>query len=152
MPYSRYADLFNDNEGFYLSHQLRNQKRTAIMVVILEQTASSRNSTSTSSSDPDNAKKKKSRSKKEIMCQIYRPNTGLQVRHESLFELEKKYRQVPMDEAEPHWTEQYDASVNTCSHAYWNGNCRNVSLGNDCEVIIAGDLSSFPWRLTRCAF
>lgn len=68
------------------------------------------------------------------MCQIYRPNTGLQVRHESLAELEKKYRKVGSEEAEPHWTEQYDASVNTCSHAYWNGNCRNVSLGNDCEV------------------
>ncbi|KMZ09560.1 protein strawberry notch isoform X1 [Drosophila simulans] len=128
----KYADLFNENEGFYLSHQLRNQKRTAIMVVILE----SRNSSSTSSTtDSDSgSKKKKTRSKKEIMCQIYRPNTGLQVRHESLFELEKKYRKVASEEAEPHWTEQYDASVNTCSHAYWNGNCRNVSLGNDCEV------------------
>ncbi|XP_017064978.1 protein strawberry notch isoform X2 [Drosophila eugracilis] len=127
----KYADLFNENEGFYLSHQLRNQKRTAIMVVILEHQPPR----SSSSADAENGgKKKKSRSKKEIMCQIYRPNTGLQVRHESLFELEKKYRKVASDEAEPHWTEQYDASVNTCSHAYWNGNCRNVSLGNDCEV------------------
>ncbi|XP_016962791.1 protein strawberry notch isoform X2 [Drosophila biarmipes] len=130
----KYADLFNENEGFYLSHQLRNQKRTAIMVVILEHQPA-RNSSSSSTTDSDGAsKKKKSRSKKEIMCQIYRPNTGLQVRHESLFELEKKYRKVSSKEAEPHWTEQYDASVNTCSHAYWNGNCRNVSLGNDCEV------------------
>lgn len=133
--FCRYADLFNDNEGFYLSHQLRNQKRTAILVVVLEQQPS-RSSTST---DTENAKKKKTRSKKEIMCQIYRPNTGLQVRHESLFELEKKYRPVASEEAEPHWTEQYDASVNTCSHAYWNGNCRNVSMGHDCEV-------SWTWK------
>ncbi|XP_017030538.1 protein strawberry notch-like isoform X2 [Drosophila kikkawai] len=132
----KYADLFNENEGFYLSHQLRNQKRTAIMVVILPSNSTNSGSSSSSTTgDSDNLKKKKaSRSKKEIMCQIYRPNTGLQVRHESLFELEKKYRKVQMSEAEPHWTEQYDASVNTCSHAYWNGNCRNVSLGNDCEV------------------
>ncbi|XP_033239959.1 protein strawberry notch isoform X1 [Drosophila pseudoobscura] len=137
----KYADLFNDNEGFYLSHQLRNQKRTAILVVVLEhQPPRNSSSSSTSTTDADggssgsNSKKKKSRSKREIMCQIYRPNTGLQVRHESLFELEKKYRKVASDDAEPHWTEQYDASVNTCSHAYWNGNCRNVSLGNDCEV------------------
>ncbi|XP_017052174.1 protein strawberry notch isoform X2 [Drosophila ficusphila] len=131
----KYADLFNENEGFYLSHQLRNQKRTAIMVVILEQQPSRTTSSTSSTTDSDgNGKKKKSRSKKEIMCQIYRPNTGLQVRHESLFELEKKYRKVNSEDAEPHWTEQYDASVNTCSHAYWNGNCRNVSLGNDCEV------------------
>lgn len=89
---------------------------------------------STDADSSSKSQKKKSRSKKEIMCQIYRPNTGLQVRHESLAELEKKYRKVASEEAEPHWTEQYDASVNTCSHAYWNGNCRNVSLGNDCEV------------------
>lgn len=131
----KYADLFNENEGFYLSHQLRNQKRTAIMVVILEHQPARNSSSTSSTTDSDgSSKKKKSRSKKEIMCQIYRPNTGLQVRHESLFELEKKYRKVASEEAEPHWTEQYDASVNTCSHAYWNGNCRNVSLGNDCEV------------------
>ncbi|XP_039497158.1 protein strawberry notch isoform X1 [Drosophila santomea] len=130
----KYADLFNENEGFYLSHQLRNQKRTAIMVVILEQQSRNSSSTSSTTDSDSGSKKKKARSKKEIMCQIYRPNTGLQVRHESLFELEKKYRKVASEEAEPHWTEQYDASVNTCSHAYWNGNCRNVSLGNDCEV------------------
>ncbi|EDV47224.2 protein strawberry notch [Drosophila erecta] len=130
----KYADLFNENEGFYLSHQLRNQKRTAIMVVILEHQSRNSSSTSSATDSDSGSKKKKTRSKKEIMCQIYRPNTGLQVRHESLFELEKKYRKVPSEDAEPHWTEQYDASVNTCSHAYWNGNCRNVSLGNDCEV------------------
>lgn len=132
----RYADLFNEHEGFYTSHQLRNHKRTAILVVVIEQQPAARNSgeADSSSSSSSKAQKKKTRSKKEIMCQIYRPNTGLQVRHESLFELEKKYRKVSSEEAEPHWTEQYDASVHTCSHAYWNGNCRNVSLGNDCEV------------------
>jgi len=81
----RYADLFNENEGFYLSHQLRNQKRTAIMVVILEHQPARNSSSTSSTTDSDgSSKKKKSRSKKEIMCQIYRPNTGLQVRHESL--------------------------------------------------------------------
>lgn len=82
----------------------------------------------------NNKKKDKTPSKKEIMFQIYRPNTGLQVRHESLAEIEKKYKKVNMEEAEPHWTQQYDASVNTCSHAYWNGNCRNVNMGSECEV------------------
>lgn len=24
--------------------------------------------------------------------------------------------------------------MTTCSHAYWRGNCRNVTLGQDCEV------------------
>ncbi|KAH8265679.1 hypothetical protein KR044_011306, partial [Drosophila immigrans] len=135
----KYADLFNEHEGFYTSHHLRNQKRTAILVVVIEQQPT-RGSSSTDA-DGSKAQKKKPRSKKEIMCQIYRPNTGLQVRHESLAELEKKYRKVASEEAEPHWTEQYDASVHTCSHAYWNGNCRNVSMGNDCEVSLTCDSS-----------
>lgn len=67
-------------------------------------------------------------------CILYRPNTGLQLRQESLGELEKKYKKVSADEAEPHWTQQYEASVDTCSHAYWSGNCKNSTLGIDCEV------------------
>lgn len=65
---------------------------------------------------------------------VERPNTGLQLRQESLGELEKKYKKVSSDEAEPHWSQQYEASVDTCSHAYWRGNCKNATLGMDCEV------------------
>lgn len=65
---------------------------------------------------------------------VFRPNTGLQLRQESLGELEKKYKKVSTEEAEPHWTQQYEASVDTCSHAYWRGNCKNVTLGMECEV------------------
>lgn len=82
-----------------------------------------------------NKKKTEPKSKKDIMFQIYRPNTGLQVKHESLDELEKKYKKILSDEAEPHWTRQFDASVNTCSHSYWKGMCRYVTMGQDCEVI-----------------
>lgn len=90
--------------------------------------------TSGSSSSSNKKKHDKSTSRKDIMFQIYRPNTGLQFRHESLAEIEKKYKKVQSDEAETHWNQQYDASVQTCSHAYWRGNCRNVSSGVECEV------------------
>ena len=106
---------------------MRNNKHTAILAVEIETPQSQQQQQSSK-------KKDKSPSKKNIMFQIYRPNTGLQVRHESLAELEKKYKKVSSSEAENHWTQQYDASVNTCSHAYWNNNCRNVTLGNECEV------------------
>ena len=43
----------------------------------------------------------------------------LQVKQETLGELKKKYKSVPPEEAEPHWTEQYRASAKKCSHAYW---------------------------------
>ena len=118
----RWADLAGEKEGFYLSHQTRNGKQTAILACQIESVATS------------SKKKSETKSKKDILFQLYRPNTGLQFRPESLAEIEKKYKKVQSNEAESHWTQQYDASVNTCSHAYWRGNCRNVSMGQECEV------------------
>ncbi|KAJ8954252.1 hypothetical protein NQ318_005848 [Aromia moschata] len=112
------SDLVGEHEGFWLSHQVRNGKHTAILSVAVE----------------EGAGKTKKESKKDQMFSVYRPNTGLQFRQESLAKLEKKYKKVESSEAEESWIQQYDASVNTCSHAYWRGNCRNVSLGHDCEV------------------
>lgn len=128
----RYTDLVSENEGFYISHQLRNNKRTAILAAEIEQ-PSQPPATATNTATGKKSKEK-IQSKKDIMFHVYRPNTGLQVRHESLAEIEKKYKKVTSEEAEPHWTQQYDASVNTCSHAYWNANCRNVNMGSECEV------------------
>lgn len=129
----RWADLSNEKEGFYLSHQARNGKQTAILAVMIDPSVSN-SSGSTGSGATPNKKKGDKISKKDIMFQVYRPNTGLQFRTESLAEIEKKYKKVQSEEAETHWTQQYDASVNTCSHAYWRGNCRNVTMGHECEV------------------
>lgn len=112
-----------------MSHQVRNGRYTVILAVEIE----TRNTTSTGPSSSSLTKKKDK--KKEQMYQIYRPNTGLQIRHESLIELEKKYKKVESSVAEVHWMQHYDASVNTCSHAYWKGTCRNNTLGLDCEVM-----------------
>lgn len=140
----RFSQVTGSKEGFYLSHQVRNGKQTAILAVAVD------------------GSKKKSEGKKDQLYMVYRyyieipwyrplgitffcienyfyvssrrPNTGLQMRQESLGELEKKYKKVPSEEAETHWSQQYDASVDTCSHAYWRGNCKNVTLGMDCEV------------------
>ncbi|XP_060532767.1 protein strawberry notch isoform X2 [Cylas formicarius] len=117
----KFSELAGENEGFWLSHQVRNGKHTAILAVAVDAGGTATN-------------KKKPESKKEQMFSVYRPNTGLQFRQESLAELEKKYKKVDSTDAEKAWTEQYDSSVNTCSHAYWRGNCRNVTAGHDCEV------------------
>ncbi|XP_067635991.1 protein strawberry notch [Eurosta solidaginis] len=147
----KYADSISEFEGFYVSHHVRNGKRTAILAVEIEVSPTPQQQQSNSQ------KKDKGRNKKDLMYQIYRPNTGLQVRHETLAELEKKYKKVASEEAEPHWIQQYDASVNTCSHAYWNGNCRNVNLGNECEVglrqrlyyVLAGSVLSVWTRVEQ---
>ncbi|XP_011349493.1 protein strawberry notch isoform X3 [Ooceraea biroi] len=110
------SELIAPKEGFYLSHQIRNGKQTAILAMMVE------------------GGKKKTESKKDQLYMVHRPNTGLQLRQETLGELEKKYKKVSTDEAEPHWTQQYEASVDTCSHAYWSGNCKNANIGMDCEV------------------
>ncbi|XP_076254599.1 protein strawberry notch isoform X2 [Rhynchophorus ferrugineus] len=116
----KFSYLNGEHEGFWVSHQARNGKHTAILAIEVDAGAG--------------GNKKKSESKKDQMYSVYRPNTGLQFRQESLAELEKKYKKVDSADAEKSWTEQYDSSVNTCSHAYWRGNCRNATGGQDCEV------------------
>ncbi|XP_050547780.1 protein strawberry notch [Daktulosphaira vitifoliae] len=117
----RSTEAKGSNEGFYLSHQIRNNKSTAVLAIMA-----------------DNNSNKKSENtktlKKDIMFMLFRPNTGLQLRQESLSELEKKYYKVGTDKAEKHWKEQYESSENVCSHAYWRGNCKLVTVGQDCEV------------------
>ncbi len=100
----KWEQLVGADEGFYLSHQVRNNKKTAVLAVAMER----KHRTSASS-----------RSKTEKTFVIYRPNTGQQVRQETLSDLKKKYRKVSMDEAEPHWNEQFTSSAQRCSHAYW---------------------------------
>lgn len=118
----------DEKEGFYLSHQPRNGNYTSVLAIAVENRQSSQMSSSSSN------RKGKIDKKKDQMFQIYRPNTGLQVRLESLADLEKKYKKVESGEADVHWIKQYDASVNTCSHAFWNGTCRQTTLGFECEV------------------
>ncbi|KAK6620595.1 hypothetical protein RUM43_010887 [Polyplax serrata] len=113
----KFSKLDGSKEGFWLSHQIRNNKQTAILAIAV-----------------DCGKSKKPENKKESLYTIYRPNTGLQLRQETLAELEKKYKKVDDENAQAHWTQQYIASVTTCSHAYWKGNCKNVTLNLDCEV------------------
>ncbi|XP_053661458.1 protein strawberry notch [Anopheles marshallii] len=120
----KWAELGGDKEGFYISQHPRNGKFNAILAIEIETPAKKK---TLSGGDV--------KGKKEIThFQIYHPNTGLQFKHETLAELEKKYKKVLSTEAEPHWTQLYDASINTCSHSYWKGHCRNVSLGHECEV------------------
>lgn len=100
----KWEDLIGNDEGFYLSHQVRNNKKTAILAVQV------------SLDDITSGGGKK---KKDKMFLVYRPNTGQQVKRESLTELKKKYKKVTKDEAEPHWNQQFESSAKKCSHAYW---------------------------------
>ncbi|KAM9328910.1 protein strawberry notch homolog 1 [Gastrophryne carolinensis] len=103
-----WAEQSGQDDGFYVSLQMRNNKKTAILVKEI------------------NPKKK--------LFLVYRPNTGKQLKLETLSDLKKKYKKVPSDDAYPHWKDQYTSSAETCTHAYWRGNCKKVSLGLVCEI------------------
>ena len=66
-----------DNEGFWLSHQVRNGKKTAILAIM----------------DETGKKTKKGKDGSKLFF-VYRPNTGQQVKQETLTELKKKYKKV----------------------------------------------------------
>ncbi|XP_066942115.1 protein strawberry notch homolog 1 isoform X7 [Macrobrachium rosenbergii] len=112
----KWAELTGDLEGFYISHQVRNNKKTAVLAVL----------------EPSAANKKKEKNARMFI--LYRPSTGMQMKQESYSDLKKKYKKVTPDEAQEHWEEQYKASSHTCSHAYWQGNCRRVNSGLECEI------------------
>ncbi|NWX30376.1 SBNO1 protein, partial [Notiomystis cincta] len=104
-----WAEQTGPDDGFYLSLQIRNNKKTAILV-------------------------KEVNPKKKLFL-IYRPNTGKQLKLETCADLKKKYKKVPSEDALPHWLEQYNSSADTCTHAYWSvGNCKKAGLGLVCEV------------------
>ncbi|XP_077149318.1 protein strawberry notch homolog 1 isoform X1 [Ranitomeya variabilis] len=103
-----WAEQIGPEDGFYLSLQIRNNKKTAVLVKEI------------------NPKKK--------LFLVYRPNTGKQLKLETLSELRKKYKKVTSDDAFSHWKEQYTSSADICTHAYWRGNCKKASLGLVCEI------------------
>ncbi|KAH0625397.1 hypothetical protein JD844_014884 [Phrynosoma platyrhinos] len=103
-----WAEQTGPEDGFYLSLQIRNNKKTAILM-------------------------KEVNPKKKLFL-VYRPNTGKQLKLETYAEIKKKYKKVSSDDALPHWLEQYTSSADTCTHAYWRGNCKKAGLGLVCEV------------------
>uniref|UniRef100_A0A4W5QXH6 Protein strawberry notch homolog 1 n=1 Tax=Hucho hucho TaxID=62062 RepID=A0A4W5QXH6_9TELE len=101
-----WAEQSGPDDGFYV--QIRNNKKTAILV-------------------------KEVNSKKRLFL-VYRPNTGKQLKLEAYADIKKKCKKVLSDDAKQHWIDQYQSSAEICSHAYWRGNCKKVSVGLQCEV------------------
>ncbi|XP_017116810.1 protein strawberry notch homolog 1 [Drosophila elegans] len=95
----------HEHEGFYVLQQLRHDKNSSIMCL----------------QAPSNAADGGAPGK--INLQIYRPNTGPQVRLETLRSITSRYKKVTPEEAHPFWKEQYGLCLNKCSHVYWNGVC-----------------------------
>ncbi|KAH8323559.1 hypothetical protein KR067_013748, partial [Drosophila pandora] len=97
----------HDHDGFYVLQQLRHNKNSSILC--LQAKANSTDPAPTSAS--------------KISLQIYRPNTGPQVRLETLSSIKTRYVKVTPEVARSLWQEQYDMCLNNCSHYFWNGVC-----------------------------
>ena len=96
-------------EGFYLSSQLRNGKKTVVLIL-------------------------RAGGPKQGLFSIYRPNIGLIARPEEWNDICKKYEKVDPDRAKSNWKEQYEYSANNCVHAFWRGFCKRKLVGLACEV------------------
>ncbi|XP_077867871.1 protein strawberry notch homolog 1-like [Saccoglossus kowalevskii] len=105
-----WKDQTGSEDGFYVSQQVRNNKRTAILAM----------QTST------NLRRR--------LYRVYRPNTGRQLKLETLDEIRKKYKKISVDDAKGVWVTQYSAAETQCCHAFWRGNCKKKMLGLSCEV------------------
>ncbi|EDV57981.1 protein strawberry notch homolog 1 [Drosophila erecta] len=103
-------EVQHEHEGFYILQQLRQNKNSSILCL----------QAPSNSSDVS-----------KINLQIYRPNTGPQVRLETHGSISSRYVKVSPEEAQKYWVQQYDLCLNMCSHVYWNRTC---PMPTGCEV------------------
>ncbi|XP_061093328.1 si:ch73-63e15.2 isoform X2 [Conger conger] len=102
--YGKAQTLTGPDEGFYVSHRLRGNHPC----VLLAEQGRGRN------------------------LNLYKPNIGKQAQPESLDNLQRKYRKVTPEQAKDSWENQFTFSFRKCSHANWNGKCKQVEAGHEC--------------------
>ncbi|KAG7488063.1 hypothetical protein MATL_G00029300 [Megalops atlanticus] len=102
--YSKSQTLSGPDEGFYLSHKLRGNHPC----VLLAEQGRGRN------------------------LILYKPNIGKQAHPETLDNLQRKYRKVTPEQAKDSWENQFTFSFRKCSHANWNGKCKQIEEGHEC--------------------
>ncbi|KAL2098158.1 hypothetical protein ACEWY4_007365 [Coilia grayii] len=101
---SKANTLTGEDEGFYLSHKLRG----SMPCVLLAEQGRGRN------------------------LIVYKPNIGKQAHPESLDNLQLRYHKVTPEEAKDCWENQFEFSLQKCSHAHWKGKCKQKELGHEC--------------------
>ena len=65
---------------------------------------------------------------------IYRPNSGLQSKHEMVSSLKEKGTKVDPEEVESLWKEIFDLSNTKCNHMLWYGNCKRLLTKQNCDI------------------
>ncbi|CAF0810608.1 unnamed protein product [Rotaria sp. Silwood1] len=109
----------NLDDGFYMSNENRPYCRLPILAL-----------STTSNVNLGSIRKS------EQLFRIYRPNTGLQQRYETLESLRKKYEKVLSTQVQAYWDELYNKTATSCIHVIRQGRCP-ISSSNPqqtCEV------------------
>ncbi|XP_023173345.2 protein strawberry notch isoform X2 [Drosophila hydei] len=94
-----------EHEGFYTFKQERNNNNCAILCL---------------NAQPDQAP---STDHSKLNMKIYRPNTGPQVRTETLSSIGNRYVKASPEAVQQFWDMQYNQCLRMCSHIYWNRRC-----------------------------
>ncbi|EDW17151.2 uncharacterized protein Dmoj_GI16658, isoform A [Drosophila mojavensis] len=94
-----------DHEGFYTFKQERNNNNCAILCL---------NAQPDQSETTDHSK---------LNMKIYRPNTGPQVRTETLSSISNRYVKASPEAVQQFWDMQYNQCLRVCSHIYWHRRC-----------------------------
>lgn len=86
--------------------------------------------------DPEDAELMGTKSWKRynVEFQTHRPHTGTQLRPEKYEEVIKKGDKITPEEAQKLWDYHYDSSKRDCIHMFWDGRCKNATVGFDCGV------------------
>lgn len=118
----RSAEITHDIEGFYKTKHNRHSGRHSVCLALLV--------------DPEGAKNAEHSPwrMKALEFQTHRPHTGTQVRLEKFEEVLKKGDKITPEQAKKLWTYHQDSSVRQCSHMFWDGSCKNKTIGLDCDV------------------
>lgn len=88
------------------------------------------------------------------MFRVYKPNTGLQSKTETLHSIRDKGKKVTPEECEKDWKRIYEESAEKCSHEVWLGRCSRKRNNLQCDVglrkriyhIVSGSILSF-WEM-----
>ncbi|XP_030560834.1 protein strawberry notch [Drosophila novamexicana] len=94
-----------EHEGFYTFKQERNNNNCAILCL---------------NAQPDTAA---TTDPSKLNMKIYRPNTGPQVRTETLSSIGNRYVKASPEAVQQFWDMQYNQCLRMCSHIYWNRRC-----------------------------
>lgn len=65
---------------------------------------------------------------------IYKPNSGLQSKCETISSLKEKGKKVSPEDVEKLWKDIYELSETKCNHLLWYGNCKRISSKQPCDL------------------